>query len=579
MSRIVIPYLNPVKFHKLTPDESSKYLTKHMEEWNYSNATPDWQSKPIFAQPYQTTDNITLQFQSSFAEVDQVIELINCYGQVFLTPTITQGAESETEPGLFVYEVDQALTGIAQGYYYLRISASDADDDILLISEPLQIKERHDYSKLLEYSHFQNKDGIFFETDIVLQLRVSGELTYKQPASRDTSYEDQSLDQTLLDSVPYRIWELYVGGTTGIPSYLIDRINRILGCSSLAVDGKSFTKSDGAKLEEKASDDERYPLRGWTVDLQEAENPYAAEYSTVADTPATPPTQLTTPVLSLAADSDSQITASWLAIANADSYTLLRATVNNFSVATVIYSGTNLSHVSTGLQAAKRYYYWLRAEGSGAYSPSEYDTANEITDAAAPVPVTLDAPVLTLTATDFETITAAWTAVTNATAYEFYTNLSDDLGSATLVYSGPLLTYDMVSLSPNTTYFGWVRALGDDVNYLDSAYASDSATTDPYDPSSTVFDTILSAPGTFVFSDSDQGVYAFFGLGDAKEFQFNAISPRTGVGIRMGIKVGGTGVCVVDFPGDYSGQPFRYIHSDSSEHLGTFPSVNTTIDF
>lgn len=578
MSKIIIPYLNPVKFHKLTPDESAKYLTRHMEEWNYSNATPDWQAKPIYAQPFQVSDNITLQFQSNFDEADQTVELINCHGRVFLTFTVTQGAESETEAGLFLYEINEALTDIEDGYYYIRITGQGTPD-LEIVSEPLHIKSSHPYSVLIEYSNFEFKDGIVFETDLVLQIRVHGDLRYKIPASKDVSYEDQSFDTTLLNSVPYRIWELYVGGTTGIPSYLIDRINRLLGCSNLQVDGKYFTKSDGAKLEEKASDDERYPLRGWTIDLQEAENPYAAEFSTEGEPTPVTPTQLTTPSLVLTVNSSSQITATWGAITNASYYTFLRSTQPFFLFAKVVYSGTNLSHVSTVLTAGKRYYYWLRAEGVDPYLPSDYDTADAVTDAAAASGVALAAPSLTLSTVDSDSLSASWPSIANSTGYELYINTTNNFPGGTPVYSGTGTSTPLDGLTEGTTYYGWARALGNGTTYLNSDYGTDFANTDPFDPTAETFDTILIGNGV---NDADEGVNAFFPFqffASDREFHFNKATTITGMDIRLSISVSGTVRAVVDFPSCYSGTHYKFVDATGTPHYGTFPNQNFTQAF
>jgi hypothetical protein len=564
MSKIIIPYLNPLKFHKLEPDEEAQYLTKHMEEWNFRNTVPSYQTIPFYAQPFQ-----------NFDEGDQVVELINCKERVFLTPTVTQGAESADEAGLFLYEIDEPLTGVDDGYYYLRITAGA----LVMVSEPIHIKETHNYSIKLEYSNYKDKDGLIFQSGIELQMRVGGHIKYKAPASRDTFYEDQSLDPTTLDSVPYRIHELYVGGTTGIPDYLVDRINRVLGCSSFTVDGKSFTKSDGAKLEEKSADD--YSLRGWAVDLQESENPFSAEYTT--DSPSEEPstTQLDTPVLTLNVDSDTEITVTWPAVANADSYTILLATVDSFAFATVNYSGTNLTYTFTGLKAGKTYWVWGRAEGSGSYTPSLYDKESATTDSAPATPVTLSAPTpFTLVADSESQITATWTAVVNATNYKFYLSPTPAFADATEHYSGLLTTKTVTGLLADTTYYGWAIAEGDDVSYLDSAYATANTTTDAFNPATVTFDTILTNPGLVGgYQDEDEGIHGFFGLGDNKEFHFNAISPTSGVSIRLGIKVSGAAGAVIDFPSDYVGEYFKYIHQDLTEHISTFPSSQTTIDF
>jgi predicted secreted protein len=298
------------------------------------------------------------------------------------------------------------------------------------------------------------------------------------------------------------------------------------------------------------------------------------------DDPGTSPTQLATPELTLSDVTDSSMTASWPAVTNATGYKLLRAAVNDIAFATVIYSGTDLSKISTRLTPDTTYYFWLLAQGSGAYSNSEYDTANATTDSVASTAVTLPAPSFSMIADGDTIVIGNWGSVANADSYEYYFGTTDVFGSASLEYSGTNLTKTKTGLTASTTYYGWVKAVGDGVDYLDSPYATASVTTEAFDPEATTYDTILTNPGMVgAYSDEDEGIHAFFGIGDDKEFHFNAITPLSGTNIRLGIKVSGSAAAVIDFPGDYAGQPFKYIHSDLTEYFDYFPTFNDTINF
>jgi predicted secreted protein len=298
------------------------------------------------------------------------------------------------------------------------------------------------------------------------------------------------------------------------------------------------------------------------------------------DDPGTSPTQLATPELTLSGVTDSSMTATWPAVTNASGYKLLRATVNDIAFASVIYSGTDLTKISTRLTPDTTYYFWLLASGSGAYSNSEYDTANATTDSVASTAVTLPSPSFSMIADGDTIVIANWGSVANADSYEYYFGTTNVFGSASLEYSGTNLTKTKTGLTASTTYYGWVKAVGDGVDYLDSPYATASVTTEAFDPEATTYDTILTNPGMVgAYSDEDEGIHAFFGIGDDKEFHFNAITPLSGTNIRLGIKVSGSAAAVIDFPGDYAGQPFKYIHSDLTEYFDYFPTFNDTINF
>jgi hypothetical protein len=567
MSRITIPYLNPVKFHKLTPDETAKYLTRHMDDWNFSNTVPAYQIKQHYYQPFQTSDSLELQLESSFTA--HTAKIVDGCGVTVQTLTMVQGAESASEPGLFIYEISQSLAAIEPGKYYITINCND---ELVLVSEPIEIKEVHEYSIVIEYSHTQNKDGLIFETGKTLELRVGGHIIFKEPASKDTSYEDQSYDTTTLDSVPYRIWELYVGGSTGIPPYLIDKINRILGCNSLKVEGIYFAKPEGAKLEAIVADD--YTLRGWTVDLQEAENQYSLEYSNVTPPEPTPPTVLGTPTISFPYISSGQINVDCTTDIHADSYTWLIASIDNFAFATVFSTGTNHYVPRAGLQAGKTYYFWVRIEASGLYAPSLYAHASATTDAAPPTPITLSAPTpFVLVANGDGEIDATWTAIPDADSYEYYLNDTNSFDPTTLEYAGTGTSKNVPGLVAGTTYYGWARAIGNGTTYLTSPYATANATTDPVDPTTATFDTAIHLTGLVGQKGSAQGVSMIKYESTNNHLYFNYISPRADVPMTMYLFVGGVVHVKVDFSATYLDQPFKY-ERNSVFYYGNFKSGN-----
>jgi predicted secreted protein len=314
-----------------------------------------------------------------------------------------------------------------------------------------------------------------------------------------------------------------------------------------------------------------------TIDF-EFTGPVIQDVDVPVDPIATP---LATPNITFTYISDTQINVAWSAIPNADYYILRRSTVNDITFATVISTGTNLYHPSTRLTPATTYYYWLEAVGSGLYSNSLRDTDNATTTAAAAVTIQLAPPSFSMIANGTDQIDGTWSSVNHATAYKFYVNTVNDFATATLTYTGTLLTQSITSLSPGDTRYGFVVAVGDGSTYLDSDPASASATTEALDPTSAVFNTIL----TNAAGLSDQGaginaffIFTFFGS-HQKEFHFNSISNRSTFNIRLSITVGGSGAAVIDFPGNYAGQFYRYVHSTGTAYTGIFPTVNDTKAF
>lgn len=91
---------------------------------------------------------------------------------------------------------------------------------------------------------------------------------------------------------------------------------------------------------------------------------------------------LAAPVLALAAESDTEIGASWPAVDNADGYVLERSDDEDFTAPEVIYTGPLLAFIDTGLTANTFYWCRVKATNSGGfYQDSNWDSGTEKTDA------------------------------------------------------------------------------------------------------------------------------------------------------------------------------------------------------
>lgn len=283
MSRVEIPYLNPIKLHKIDADVINDYVSKHMDDYSYLQTILPWQQVREFGQPWQLQDRLRMQFYSSFET--NILSLCDRDGDEIYNESISPLLVDADDPSMKVYQPNWMLSTIDPGVYFLKLSCSTAPNEIypdgfslFLISEPLKFLANHKNSLLLNYSHYQFKDDVIFETGFSPYIRIPGTLRLKPLSSKDSFFEDQVLSMQTLDSKPYRIWELSIGGASGIPDWLADRIGRILGCSTLTFDGKAFTKAnENSRLEEKSA--ANYPMRSYTIELREAENSFSKSFS------------------------------------------------------------------------------------------------------------------------------------------------------------------------------------------------------------------------------------------------------------------------------------------------------------
>lgn len=275
---VIQPLLNPVKFVDLNPGTVPAYLSRHMDDYFYFETLQPWQEKKRYFQPWQNSDTISLQFLSRLDPMK--ISLIDIDERIYYSTNMTQGVADADDPTLYIYESATDLSSFDEGLYFLRIECGAPDSGgnyaLTLISEPIDIAEIHKNSLLFEYYHRVSTGDIIFETGFRPTVRERATLRLKSLSSKDTFFEDQVLDMTLLQSKNFRVWRLSIGGATGIPDYRADLFNRIQGCSTLLIEGKAYTKSEGATMEDSSAPN--YPLRSWSVDLREAENIYSKPY-------------------------------------------------------------------------------------------------------------------------------------------------------------------------------------------------------------------------------------------------------------------------------------------------------------
>jgi hypothetical protein len=280
MGRIYTPYLLPVTFYDVEPDEVTQYISRHMDDYLLAERNTRWQNGG-YRQPWLMSDVIVNQFTNNLGAV--TIKVIDCHQNLQFATAMQQKQQNTYEPEYFIYESSQALNSLNDDIYYLLAEVGTGPNK-RLISEPIEVSETHENTLLLEYKHRKYRGGVVFETGIEFSLRVHGFLQLKPPASKDTLYEDQVLDMTMVDSKPYRIWELIMFGPDGgIPDWMIDKLNWVLGCSDLRIDGKYYTKQEGAKIEE-GDNIQNGLLKSYRIELREQINRNSKVFSGTENT-------------------------------------------------------------------------------------------------------------------------------------------------------------------------------------------------------------------------------------------------------------------------------------------------------
>lgn len=264
---IYIPVANPVKFVEKSLTNPSKYATKHLDDYRFEDQIQPWESGTRYLQKFTTADIIRLQLHANYSPIQ--VTVFDCNEIPQLSFSVSSVLRNKYDANMFVYEVGINLSTLDAGEYEIIIEAGSPVQKTL-VSEPIEVLDSPDGTVLIEYTNETFKDDVIYETGIEFGFRVEASFGRLAPKSKDVVYEDQPLNQTLLSSRAFRQIPFVVGGTYGVPAWVIDKLNFILSCSSTKFDGKYFVKAEGANWDAKTEDN--YPMSAYTIELREGIN-------------------------------------------------------------------------------------------------------------------------------------------------------------------------------------------------------------------------------------------------------------------------------------------------------------------
>lgn len=272
---------NPIRFY---PEEENYnpgvYYIRQMEDAPYFKQIRDYQSKIVYNQKYTLQDSPMVQIMSTYDDI--ICELVNCETKIVSdTFAVNMIATDLVGQDFDVYQFSCDFT--EEGLFFLRLKYKNSIDPdyIVMISEPLEIKQVHPNTLRFEYTNSKNDFSIIFNSDFIGLVRCEGDILEYQPASDNTIYTDQVRNTTLTRSVPYSKYSLVIGGNVnktygGIPDYMVDIVNHVMSCDQVKIDGKYFTKSEGSDWEELRF--QNYPLSAQRISVNRGENKFQLEF-------------------------------------------------------------------------------------------------------------------------------------------------------------------------------------------------------------------------------------------------------------------------------------------------------------
>lgn len=261
--------LNPLRF--LDPAASNKFdRLSSLEQINI------YQEKRCYFQKWNLDDATRLQVLSDFEFTFDIcsiytpgVSVLNVVPIEIPTTIIGQTFK--------VYEVPIDFSLLGEGDYYGVITyTNELVQEIELLSEPFEVWPENEETILFTYKNSDNNFSVIFGTDIEFDFRVEGLIANFNPVSDDLIYNDQKRNATLLDSIPYRTFTLFVAGPAGIPEWVADKVNRIMACNMVAIDGDYYEKTEGASWETVRADE--YPFVGLQTEIMPVENRFLGRF-------------------------------------------------------------------------------------------------------------------------------------------------------------------------------------------------------------------------------------------------------------------------------------------------------------
>jgi len=238
------------------------------------------QDGKCYLQKWKKTDSTKIQILTDYPDIAFTIH--DAHTDILIdTVTVTEIAVNILNPelaGIKCYEASLAF-GSLEGQYYAKIVYKNATGPITeLFSEPFDVQIEQEGTILFNYKNSENDFSIIFTTSIAFNLRVEGTIQEFTPASEDVIYNDQKFNATMLNSIPFRTYKLYISGSSGVPDWMTDKVNRILSMNQKSIDGNYYEKTEGSKWE--VIREVENPFSGMSIEIMPVENVFLQRIKT-----------------------------------------------------------------------------------------------------------------------------------------------------------------------------------------------------------------------------------------------------------------------------------------------------------
>ena len=187
-------------------------------------------------------------------------------------------------------------------------------------------------------------------------------------------------------------------------------------------------------------------------------------------TSATLPVVLNAPAIAFGAVDAWTINFTVNPVDHATSYVYRYSTDSSFANATEVSVAELGAFNIADLQPGETYYFQAAAIGDGV---RYLDSSWSETFSTSTPKVDLLAPPVSIQTVGSTTLSFSFESVANASSYEYrYATTQDGLETATAISASAAGTFELTGLSPATTYYVQVRAIGNNTNYVTSEWST-----------------------------------------------------------------------------------------------------------
>lgn len=268
MNDLFISDCNSIRWYELTPNQSAEYLTRRFDDYPFIQQIKRWQTPKKYVQKWSTNDPVPIQFESDFSPIQ--INIVDKKNQTVRVFALNQMAQSIYDATRYVYETVLDFTGLPDGCYGGNMYVAGQLVPYAF-TEPFHLKPVWDDTLCFDYSSTEvYHQGVLFRTGIVFRFRVEGTLDYPIFGANANGFIDQQQNPVITNSVPTVKYPCVIGGSFGVPPWVVSILSNIFSCDNVLIDGKPYGKEPDEEF--TYNDVDNYPLKGVSFDLMDGNN-------------------------------------------------------------------------------------------------------------------------------------------------------------------------------------------------------------------------------------------------------------------------------------------------------------------